>query len=311
MFRNKEYILTIYQEGGFTKAAEKLFVSQPSLSASVKRIEEKIGAPIFDRSTNPISLTEVGEEYVKCALNIEEKERSFATYMSDHTNLLTGKLRIGGSSFFSSFVLPGLISEFNKKHPKINFEIHEDSSKNLMNKLSTGYLDLVIDNKENVDENITSEVYASELLLLAVPEHFKINEKLKDYRMTAKDVQENLHLTKPDVCLTEFRDEKFILLNPENDTGKRAEKLFKKHNVTPNVIFYLDQQVTAYNVSMSGMGISFVSDTLVKNMGSKSNIYYYKLTDKSAQRTVYFYVKKNHYLSLSCRKFIEYNTTNK
>ena len=108
MFRNKEYILTIYQEGGFTKAAEKLFVSQPSLSASVKRIEEKIGAPIFDRSTNPISLTEVGEEYVKCALNIEEKERNFATYMSDHTNLLTGKLRRGGSSFFSSFVLQPL-----------------------------------------------------------------------------------------------------------------------------------------------------------------------------------------------------------
>ncbi len=311
MFRNKEYILTIYKEGGFTKAAEKLFVSQPSLSASVKRIEEKIGAPIFDRSTNPISLTEVGEEYVKYALNIEEKERNFATYMSDHTNLLTGKLRIGGSSFFSSFVLPALISEFNKKHPKINFEIHEDSSKNLMNKLSTGYLDLVIDNKENVDENITSEVYTSELLLLAVPEHFKINEKLKDFRMTAKDVQQGLHLDKPDVSLTEFRDEKFILLNPENDTGKRAEKLFKKYNVSPNVIFYLDQQVTAYNVSISGMGISFVSDTLVKNMGSKSNIYYYKLTDRSAQRTVYFYVKKNHYLSIACRKFIEYNTTNK
>lgn len=308
MFRNKEYILTIYQEGGFTKAAEKLFVSQPSLSASVKRIEEKIGAPIFDRSSSPISLTEVGEEYVKYALSIEEKERNFATYMSDHTNLLTGKIRIGGSSFFSSFVLPGLISEFNKKHPKINFEIHEDSSKNLMSKLSAGYLDLVIDNAENVDDNISSDAFARELLLLAVPENFKINEKLKEFRMTANEISSGEYLDKPSVSLTEFRDEKFILLNPENDTGKRAEKLFKKHNISPTVIFHLDQQVTAYNVSISGMGISFVSDTLVKNMGSKTNIYYYKLSDKNAERAVCFYRKKNHYLSLSCRKFIEYNT---
>ena len=308
MFRNKEYVLTIYREGGFTKAAEKLFVSQPSLSASVKRIEEKIGAPIFDRSSSPICLTEVGEEYVKYALSIEEKERNFATYISDHTNLLAGKIRIGGSSFFSSFVLPSLISEFNKKHSKINFEIFEDSTKNLMNKLSAGYLDLVIDNTEITDENIASEFFIPELLLLAVPEHFKINEKLKEFRLTAQDVRCNEHLSRQGVSLTEFRDEKFILLNPENDTGKRAEKLFKKHGVNPNVIFHLDQQVTAYNVSISGMGISFVSDTLVKNMGAKSNIYYYKLTDKYAARTVYFYRKKNHYLSIACRKFIEYNS---
>ena len=126
--------------------------------------------------------------------------------------------------------------------------------------------------------------------------------------MSAKEISDGAYLDKPSVSLTEFRDEKFILLNPENDTGKRAEKLFKKHNVSPNVIFHLDQQVTAYNVSISGMGVSFVSDTLVKNMGAKGNIYYYKLTDKYAARTVYFYRKKNHYLSIACRKFIEYNT---
>ena len=65
MFKNKEYILTVYKEGGFTNAAEKLFVSQPSLSASVKRIEEKVTAQIFDRSTTPVSLTEVGKEQAR------------------------------------------------------------------------------------------------------------------------------------------------------------------------------------------------------------------------------------------------------
>ena len=309
MFKNKEYVLAVIKEKGFTKAAERLFVSQPSLSASIKRIEEKIGAPIFDRSSNPISLTEVGQEYLKYALEIEEKERDFDRYVTDHTNLLTGTIKLGGSSFFSSFVLPDMISEFNSKHPKINFEIYEDSTKNLMNALSLGNLDLVIDNAVPDDDNIISKVYTSERLLLAVPKSFAVNEKLKKFCMSAEDVKNDIHLESAlTVDLEKFKDEKFILLHHENDTGKRAEKLFKKYSISPRVIFHLDQQVTAYNVSCTGMGISFVSDTLVKRIGASPEIYYYKLPDKSTVRNIYFYHKKNHYLSLSARKFIEYNT---
>lgn len=309
MFRNKEYILAVYQEGGFTKAAERLFVSQPSLSASIKRIEDKVGAPIFDRSSSPIALTEVGREYVKYALSIQEKEKDFSRYVSDHTNLLAGKIRIGGSSFFSSFVLPKLISEFNEKHPQIQFEIFEDSTKNLMSKLSAGNLDIIIDNAINENENIVSEVFSSEILLLAVPKHLEINASLQNFAMTASDVKQNKHFEQNlSVNLTLFKDYPFILLNPENDTGKRAEKLFKKYGILPNVIFHLDQQVTAYNISCSGMGISFVSDTLIKGIDNERDVYYYRLPDLTAKRNIYFYQKKNHYLSLASRKFIEYNT---
>ena len=308
MFKNKEYVLTVYKEGGFTNAAEKLFVSQPSLSASVKRIEEKVTAQIFDRSTTPVSLTEVGKEYVKYALEIEEKEKDFERYISDHSNLLTGKIRIGGSSFFSSFVLPKMISDFNKKHEKIQFEVFEDSTKNLLRKLSEGQLDLVIDNAIINDDNIISEVYQTETLLLAVPKNFDINEKLEKYKLSAEDVKNDKHLS-PDigVDLKKFDGQPFILLNPENDTGKRAEKLFTKHEVTPKIIFHLDQQVTAYNISCTGMGISFVSDTLIKNIATSPDLNYYALGDRTAVRKVFFYQKKNHYLSYACKKFIEYN----
>jgi DNA-binding transcriptional LysR family regulator len=309
MFRNKEYILSVYREGGFTKAAEKLFVSQPSLSASIKRIEDKIGAPIFDRSSNPITLTEVGKEYVNYALSIQEKESDFATYISDHANLKACKIGIGGTSFFSSYILPKLISDFNSKHPKIQFEIFEDNTKNLMANLANGNLDIIIDNAINENENIVSEVYTSELLLLAVPKHFEINKRLREFRMTEKDIKNDAHLdTNKSVNLIEFANEPFILLHHENDTGKRAEKLFKKYSLTPNAKFYLDQQVTSYNISCSGMGISFVSDTLIKNIETDRDIYYYRLPDQITKRNIYFYQKKNHYLSIASRKFIEYNT---
>ncbi len=312
MFKNKEYVLAIYREKSFSKAAEALFVSQPSLSASIKRIEQKISEPIFDRSSNPLKLTEVGEEYVKCALEIMEMEKNFERYVSDHTKLLKGTIRVGGTSFFSSLVLPKLISKFNATHPQIKFEIYEDSTKKLMNKLSSGELDILIDNAINEDENILSSVFSTERLLLAVPKSFEINKKLTKFKLSESDVKNNSHL-KSDmgVDLSLFDNLPFVLLNPENDTGKRAEKLLKEYNVNANVLFKLDQQVTAFNVSCAGMAISFISDTLVKSLNSERQICYYAISDSRAERNIYLYQKKNHYLSLASRYFIECNTMKK
>jgi len=309
MFRNKDYVLAILKEGSFTKASEKLYVSQPSLSATIRRLEEKISAKIFDRSTSPISLTETGKEYVKYALEIEQKERDFERYVLDYTNLLTGTIKIGGSSMFSSFVLPNMIASYNAKHPKIQFEIFEDSTKNLMNKLMVGELDIVVDNAVINNEEITANVYSSEFLLLAVPASFDINQKLKRYAMIADQIKADEHKNLGvSVDLERFKDQPFILLNPENDTGKRAHKLFKKHRLEPKINFTLDQQVTAYNISSSGLGVCFVSDTLIKNISTHSDMCFYRLSDRETVRNVYLFQKSNRYLSLACKKFIEYNS---
>ena len=67
MFSNMRYIYKIYKEGSFSKAAKDLYISQPSLSATLKKVEQKIGMPLFERSTNPIQLTECGKQYIKTA----------------------------------------------------------------------------------------------------------------------------------------------------------------------------------------------------------------------------------------------------
>ncbi len=310
MFRHKDYIITIYEVGSFTKAAEKLFVSQPSLSATVKRVEEKIGTPIFDRSTSPLTLTETGYEYMKYAMQIKEIENDFERYASDYGSLLRGKLRIGGSSFFSSFILPNLISEFNKKYAKIEFEIVEDSTRNLISRLGENTLDIVIDNAELNEENVQSKIYKSERLILAVPKRFDINEKLKERRFTAEQIKKDEHLQGKSIDLSKCKGLPFILLHNENDTGKRADKLFKKYEMKPNVVFYLDQQITSYNMACTGIGIAFLSDTLIKRIAPSFDVYYYVLDERFAERNIYFYYKKNRYLSLACQKFIESNAKN-
>ncbi len=304
MFKNREYILEVYKEQSFSAAAKNLYISQPSLSASVKRIEEKAGAPIFDRSTQPITLTEIGEQYIKCARELDLIEEGFKGFVNDRLGLIKGEIKVGGSSLFSSYVLPPLISKFNALYPKIHFQIIEDSTKNLMSLLQTGEIDIVLDNTVIVNENIFPREYKEEMMLLAVPKKLFKDEK---FGFTVSDIKKSLHKSEnaPCIPLETFKDMPFIFLKQENDTGKRARQLCKKHGFTPKVLFELDQQVTSYNVSCTGMGLSFVSDTLIEGLSSEKDLLYYKLPDKEINRNIYFYVKNNRYLSTASQKFID------
>ena len=307
MFNNKDYVLAVDKSKSFSKAAKELYISQPSLSASIKRIEKEIGAPLFDRSTSPLSLTEIGQKYVECANEICNIEENFKNYVGDSMNLLAGEIKIGGSSMFNSFVLSGLISRFNKEYPEIEFNILEEHSQNLINMLIDGKLDISIDNVFVSNKSVTPIILRSEVLLLAVPNSFAVNKKLKSKSLSAEDIKKGKHFSddSSSIELKEFESEPFVLLKSENDTGKRAVKLFKKYDIKPDVRFRLDQQMTAYNFTCSGVGISFVSDTLVKHLSASPDVCYYKLDDDEIIRNIYFYVKSNRYLTNACKLFIE------
>lgn len=310
MFNNKDYVLEVYKEKSFSKAAKNLYISQPSLSASIQRIELKIGAPIFNRTTKPISLTELGKEYVEKALQIKKIENEFSNYVNDSLNIIKGTIKIGGSNLFASYILPPMIAKFNKMHPYIDFTIYEDKTKNLISMLLDGEIDMFIDNVLISNEKITSYFYISETILLAVPKDFDINLNLIPFQLSIVDIKNNIHTQEnfPCVSLDVFKNEPFIFLKKENDTGKKALQLCKRHGFTPKIVFEIDQQVTAYNISSSGMGISFVSDTLIKKSSEQNNMVYYKLSDDEINRNIYFYTKNNYYISNASRKFIEENT---
>ena len=119
MFQGMEYVYAVYKEKSFSKAAKKLFISQPSLSANVKREEKNIGYPIFDRSTKPLSLTEPGKKYIETVESIVSAQCAFKNYINDLGELKTGSLLIGGSSLYSSWILPSLMRNFASKYPHI------------------------------------------------------------------------------------------------------------------------------------------------------------------------------------------------
>ena len=128
MFHGMNYIYAVYKEGSFSKAAKSLFISQPSLSATVKRIEEKVGYPIFDRSTKPLQLTEPGRQYIRTVEKLMSVENDFTEYINDWGGLKAGNLTLGGSSLFSSWVLLHIMAEFSRKFPLVKLKLKEENT---------------------------------------------------------------------------------------------------------------------------------------------------------------------------------------
>jgi len=260
MFQGMEYIYTVYQEKSFSKAARKLFISQPSLSATVKRIEEHIGYPIFDRSTKPLTLTEFGKRYISSVEQIISVEHEFSSFMNDWGGLKTGKLVLGGSSLFSSWVLPPLIGSFTRQFPMVKVELMEENTSELKLLLQNGGIDLMIDNCQLDKTAFDSRVYRTEYLLLAVPAALDVNREAARYQIPLEMIHDGSFLDSSiaPVPLERFSGEPYIMLKPDNDTRKRAVKILAGHNITPDIRFELDQQLTSYNITCSGMGISFI-----------------------------------------------------
>ena len=129
IFNGKEYVYEIYRERSFSTAAQKLYTTQPALSNKIKRIEDEIGSPIFDRSTSPIQLTEVGKAYIEAVEQMIRLEENFANFLADTQNLKKGSLSIGSGAMFSSYVLPPLLAEYKAAFPCVEVSVQEGGVK--------------------------------------------------------------------------------------------------------------------------------------------------------------------------------------
>lgn len=306
MFVWKKYVYEVYKERSFTKATQNLYISQPSLSARIKKIEEIIGEPLFDRSTTPLQLTEVGKVYIEAAEEITQIEQRVENYINDLAGLKTGNLAVGASTLFAAYVVPSLITQFNQKFPDVHIQLIEGNTAELEEMLGSNALDFVIDNYHYDSILYNKELYCEENILLAVPKHFAVNEELGMYQLSYKNIKNKNYLNQkyPAVPLGRFADLPFIMLTQGNDTRTRGDRLCRNVGFKPNIVLEFNQQSTAYMASSTQLGATFISDILVSQLPAFENLVYYKLDGEEAKRKVFFYYKTHKYKTRVMEEFI-------
>lgn len=164
-----KYIVAVAREKHFRKASETCFVSQPTLSVAIKKLEDELGVMLFERRKQDVLITPIGKKIVELAEEILEKSKDIKEIALDAKGDYSSELKIGAIYTVAPYILPKLIPQFHKLAPKVPFIIEENYTHVLANKLQTGELDIVILSLPFAEPNIETLAIFTEPFKVIVP----------------------------------------------------------------------------------------------------------------------------------------------
>lgn len=303
MFNHIDFIYAIYKERSFTKAAEKLFVSQPAISLAIKKLEEEIGYPLFERRGKETVPTEFGEKYIAAIEKILRIKENLDYEIDEILLLKRGKIRIGSTPIISTYILPNIIKGFKSLYPNVTIDLSVEQSTVLKEKFKNDELDIIIDNAISIDEENVYIKLFDERILLGVPSDYEFNQKFKDIALTIEDLSnENKPIKLVD--MRQLKSESFIILKDGNSMREIAENIFREADIRPDIAFEFDLLLSAVCYAESGLGVCFLTDTIQK--AHPTNLTIYIPDTKFSSRTVYLIKKKNRYISTATNEFIQF-----
>ncbi|RZK07338.1 MAG: LysR family transcriptional regulator [Flavobacterium sp.] len=172
-----QYVLAVAEHKNFTLAAEKCFVTQPTLSMQIQKIEEELSIQIFDRTKKPIQLTDIGQKIVNQAKNIVIEADRIKDIVEQQKGFIGGEFRLGIIPTIMPTLLPMFLNNFIKKYPKVKLIIEELNTDEIITKLKNGHLDAAIASTPLVEEKLKEIVLYFEPFVAYIPENHKIADK--------------------------------------------------------------------------------------------------------------------------------------
>ncbi|MDT0689045.1 LysR substrate-binding domain-containing protein [Salegentibacter sp. F188] len=173
------YVLAVAEHKNFTKAAQKVFVTQPTLSMQIQKLEEELDVQIFDRSKKPIQLTETGRKIVHQARNIVNESDRIKDIVDQQKGFVGGIFKLGIIPTVMPTLLPLFITNFIKKYPKVKLKIEELNTDAIIERLKEGHLDAAIAATPLEQEGIKENVLYYEPFVGYIPPSHRLNKKDK------------------------------------------------------------------------------------------------------------------------------------
>ncbi|MDO4168786.1 MAG: LysR family transcriptional regulator [Lachnospiraceae bacterium] len=306
MFQHMNYIYEVYKAGSFSKAAKRLYMTQPALSIAVKKTEEKLGTPLFERGTSPLRLTDSGKKYILTIQKIYEMEAELKDELQKMEQARTGKIVIGAASVCMTYLMPEVLELFSQKYPGIEVEVREESFDVLKNMIRDDEIDLIMET-DWYEDDLASERLFQNYVLLAVPKQLITNKALLEKGMTAKQIKRDEFLL-PDaekITLDDVIDIPFLTLQPRNEIYMRSTMIFHYYGKSPKTKMTFNQQNTAYQFARRGFGAALVSDTVVRYADEDENILFYQFDYLMPERWISIGYKKRKYQTKATKAFIE------
>ena len=262
-----QYILAVAQYKNFSVAAEKCFVTQPTLSMQVQRLEEELDVLIFDRSKKPVRVTEVGEKILKQAESIVNESERIKSIISQHKGFIGGRFLLGIIPTIAPTLLPMFLNNFTKKYPKVELHVEEMTTRECVRELGEGNLDVAIVATPLGEKNLIERPLYDEPFVAYIPNdryHLKEKQKIKVSDLNPKDML----MLQDGHC---FRDSVLNICQELNSHDK------SKHPSLP-VEIKSGSFETLIRLSNEGMGMTLLPYLHTLNLGEneQKNLHYFE-----------------------------------
>lgn len=299
IFRNYEYFIAIAESGSLTKAAQQLYVSQPSLSQYLKRLETSLGVELFDHSTSPLRLTYTGEKYYQYVKEVRQLDENVQREFRDIQNRTSGRLRLGVALWRGACLLPDIFPAFHAKYPNIHLELTEARSAQLETALMNDKLDLAVLNLPHSlhYEKLTCEILCKERILLAAPtQHPSIQKILQNCQVIDGHPVAPLEL---------LREIPLISTKPGQNLTHEVIYTLGKHQIEPDILLETGNLTTAINLTARGMGCAFVPEEGAKVCQHPGSVTYFAVNTPDLVWDLGAVYRKEAYLPHLARLFID------
>lgn len=273
-FKQLESYVAVVKHASFTKAAEKLYVSQPTISAHIHAMEEELKERLIIRTTKNIEVTDKGMEIYEYAVRILElRERMINVCDKEEQHIVY----LGASTIPSAYLLPDIFPEFGKQYPDTYFVINQSDSQGVIDGLHMGMFDVGLIGMK-ADDKLVCEPICKDRIVFVTPvtEHFlKIHER-------------------KEIPLEELLKEPIIVREEGSASAKTATRFLEKIGIKEeelNISARINDQETIKNLVASGLGCSFISEKAVRNFVEEKRLLQFELPIQ-IERELYLVYRK-------------------
>ncbi len=282
-FHQLKIFLEVARRKNFTRAAENLFLSQPTVSMHIKKLEREVGTPLLVRDKEGLKLTESGKILYCYGQQLLETKGQALSAIQDERRIVKGHLEIAASSVPGAYLLPRLLQSFCQKYSEVTFSLLLRDTRQVLQSVKDYTYYMAFTGEPGLRKGLGQiSLVEDELIVVASP---KIKIPTPEQASTAL----------PEVALHDCCDLPFLLREPGSATRMVFEKALKKQsvkNIDLNIIGYLESQEAIKEAAKAGLGITVISQKAVEDELKAGLLKGYKLKGIPIKRNFYLVFRK-------------------
>lgn len=293
-FRELEYILTIEKYMNISRAAEALYISQPTLSKCLQKVEEEIRQPLFNRVGKRLILTYAGKVFVNQARNILEMEKAMNQELAEIVQNDRGVLNIAFPIMRASYMLPEILPAFHELYPNVELTLKEGHSYLLDEALLRGDVDIAFYNLGEKHPNLEYEPICTEELILIAAPGSPVQEK-------AVRVPECRY---PYLSICSITNERFILTNKMQRTRQVIDSFLMRENLKLTNTIEITNIMAGIHLAAKGYGFTLTSESHIRHLSLPTDTCFFSIAIPGIKSDFVAATRRNSYRSDALKAFI-------